>query len=135
MATPKWPHDHAAKHARAARKGWAKRRAPGSTVAKFGGSSLHTEKMHYLKPRKKAASKKPVTKAAPKPAEDTFQYVATQKANGKWIVSKVYKSGKIVNSPKEYDKNPIPGKPVKKQAFVEGQGSLFGGTYTKGLFG
>lgn len=128
--SPTWPHDHASKHAQAARLGWARRRS------KFGGGSLHTEKMHYLTPRKKA----PPKKAAPKPAEESFQYVATQKANGKWIISKYYKSGRIKQEPGEYSKNPLPGKKAGKAKQSGDQGGLFGGhyerekTYGSGLF-
>ena len=132
---PKWPHDHADKHARAARKGWARRRASGD-IAKFGGSSAHTEKTHYLKERKKAAPKKATpAKAAP----DTFQLIATQKANGKWIVSKLYKSGRIAQEPREYASNPL-GKKATKAKTARGQSALFGGdyerekTYGRGLF-
>lgn len=135
---PKWPHDHASKHAEAARLGWERRRQ------KFGGGAEHTEKLRYLKPRKPKAPKK----AAPsvptsKPAEDTFRYVATQKANGKWIVSKYYKSGRIKQEPGEYVKNPLPGRhrDGAKPRDNRDAGGLFGGsyerekTYGSGLFG
>lgn len=133
---PKWPGDHSAKHAVAARKGWAHRRGPGSTVAKFGGSSAHTEKSHYLKPRTKAAPKPAAKPAAP----DTYELIATQKGNGKWIITRRYKSGKIVQQPGEYASNPLKGR-TRQARTPQGQSALFGGayerekTYGRGLFG
>lgn len=131
---PKWPHDHAAKHAQAARLGWERKRR------KFGGGSEHTEKLRYLKPRKAKAPQKAAPAAKPaKPAEDTFRYVATQKANGKWIISKYYASGRIKQEPGEYNKNPLPGKHATKKPSND-QSGLFGGhyerekTYGRGLF-
>ncbi|HEY7413950.1 MAG TPA: hypothetical protein VH593_02060, partial [Ktedonobacteraceae bacterium] len=93
----------------------------------------------YLKPRKKAAPKaKP---AAVKASPDTYELVAVQKANGKWVVMRKYKSGKVVaHSEKEYASNPF-GKRAVKAKPVRGQSALFGGayeqekTYGKGLFG
>lgn len=138
MRTPKWPHDHAAKHARAARLGWERRRG-GGAIAQFGGSSAHTEKTHYLKPRKPKAPKQVPSKPASK-SEDTFRFVATQKANGKWFISKYYKSGRVVKEPGEYNRNPLPGHKAGKTARQD-EGGLFGGhyerekTYGSGLFG
>ena len=137
---PRWPHDHASKHSVAARKGWAHRRGAGSQVAKFGGSSTHTEKTHYLKPRKKAAPKKPTTRAAAPAAPDTYELIATQKSNGKWIITRRYKSGRIVQQPGEYASNPLKGR-TRQSRQVKGQSALFGGeyerekTYGRGLFG
>lgn len=108
--TPKWPHDHAAKHAQAARKGWAARRK----------ASGKPEPSHYLKERKKAA------------APDTFELIGVQKANGKWVVMRKYKSGKVkAQSEKEYSSNPF-GKRASKPKNARGQSALFGGDYETG---
>lgn len=133
--TPTWPHDHSAKHAEAARLGWARRRRGGGAY-QFGGKPSHTKK--YLTkqtPRAKSAKKKVA------PAQtDTFQLIATQKANGKWIVSRKYKSGRIKQEPGEFAQNPL-GRKEKKARQHKGQSALFGGlyeqekTYGSGLFG
>ncbi len=127
-----WPHDHSAKHARAARLGWERRKR------RYGGSSTHTVKVHYVRQRKRST---PAPKPAPaSPAADTYQLVATQKANGKWIVTRYYKSGKIQQDPKEYASNPLARRTVKQRVPKE-QTALFGGayerqqTYGTGLFG
>ncbi len=48
MPTPKWPGDHHEKHSRAAKLGWARRKATKSNIAvaskSYGGSARHTEK-------------------------------------------------------------------------------------------
>lgn len=123
------------KHAQAARRGWQHRKH-GAQVRKFGGSASHTKK--YLTkqtPRKKAARK-----AAPaaKPQEG-YKLIATQKQNGKWIVSRVYANGRVVQEPQEWTVNPL-GKKEKKHKPQRGQSELFGGdyersrTYGAGLF-
>lgn len=149
----KWPHDHAPEHAQAARLGWKRRR--NGIVGKFGGGSRHTEKMNYLKPRKPKAPPKP--KQAPKHEEsdfiqvkgakaekgDTYEMIATQKANKKWVVSRKYKSGLIVQEKGEWTVNPLSmlTKYNKKSAPpARGQDLLFGGEHEnrangiKGLF-
>lgn len=117
--TPKWPHDHAAKHAQAARKGWTARRK----------ASGKPEPSHYLKERQKTAPKK----ATPaKVAPDTFELIGVQKANGKWVVMRRYKSGKVTaHSEKEYSSNPF-GKRSSKPKNTRGQSALFGGDYETG---
>lgn len=102
--------------------------------------SVHRTNQAYR--LKKQPKEEPAPAPAPKKLEpDTFQYVATQKANGKWIVSRRYKSGKITQEPGEFSKNPLPGRSrMGKEAKAPPPGALFGGeherrqTYGEGLF-
>ena len=69
-----------------------------------------------------------------------FRYVATQKSNGRWILSRYYDSGRIKQEPKEYASNPLAQKHHKAKE-QPGQSALFGGAheeskkYSGNLFG
>lgn len=93
--TPKWPHDHADKHAQAARLGWKRRRA--GNARKFGGNASHTQK-HLTKQttRPTAAKRKKVSQpTAPK-------IVISRTSGGRWIINRVYPDGHVAGQPGTY---------------------------------